>query len=75
LLEFNQRVFVYEDGNWAAKGRYKTALEDNNDISWTFDELDTLHLLIVSKQYYFSFKGLKLKFIKIRLTVITSMQL
>ena len=56
LLEFNQRVFVYEDGNWAAKGCYKTALEDNNDISWTFDELDTLHLLIVSKQYNFGSK-------------------
>jgi hypothetical protein len=50
LLEFNQRVFVYEDGSWAAKGHYETALEDNNDISWMFDELDTLHLLIVSKQ-------------------------
>jgi hypothetical protein len=45
LLEFNQRVFVYEDGNWAAKGRYETALEDNDDILWTFDELNTLHLL------------------------------
>jgi hypothetical protein len=75
LLEFNQRVFVYKDGNWAAKGHYKTALEDNDDISWMFDELDTLHLLIVNKQYYFSSKGLKLKFIKIRLTVITFIQL
>jgi hypothetical protein len=56
LLEFNQRVFVYEDGNWAAKGRYETALEDNDNIMWTFDELDTLHLLIVSKPYYFGFK-------------------
>ena len=56
MLEFNQRVFVYEDSNWAAKGRYETALEDNDDISWTFDELDTLHLLIVSKQYYFGSK-------------------
>jgi hypothetical protein len=49
LLEFNQRVFVYEEGNWAAKGRYETALEDNDNIMWTFDEVDTLHLLIVSE--------------------------
>ena len=56
LLEFNQRVFVYEDGNWAVKGRYETALVDNDDISWTFDELNTLHLLIASKQCYFGSK-------------------
>jgi hypothetical protein len=57
LLEFNQRIFVYEDGNWAAKGRYETALEDNDDVMWTFDKgLDTLHVLIVSKSCYFGFK-------------------
>jgi hypothetical protein len=47
---------VYEDSNWAEKGCYETALEDNDDILWTFDELDTLHLLVVSEQYYFSSK-------------------
>jgi hypothetical protein len=56
LLEFNQRVFVYEEGNWAAKGRYETALEDNDDIMWTFDGHDMLHLCIVSKPYCFGFK-------------------
>ena len=48
LLEYNQRVFVFEEGNWSAKGRYETALEDNDNIMWTFDGIDKLHLLIVS---------------------------
>ena len=58
MLEFNQRIFVYEDGTWAAKGRYKIALEDNDDAIWTFDEgFDVLHVLIVSKQLLFCFQG------------------
>ena len=56
LLEFNQRVYVYEEGNWSAKGHYETALKDNDDIMWTFDEVDTLHLLIISEPQYFGFK-------------------
>ena len=56
LLEFNQRVYVYEEGSWSAKCCYETALEDNNDIMWTFNEFDMLHLLIVSEPQYFSFK-------------------
>ena len=47
---------MYEDGNWAAKGCYETALEDNDDIMWTFDEVDTLHLLIVSELDNVGFK-------------------
>ena len=52
----SQLVYVYEEGNWSAKGHYETALEDNNDIMWTFDEVDTLHLLIVSESQYFGLK-------------------
>ena len=35
LWEFNQRVYVYEEGNWSAKGRYETALEDNDEVLFT----------------------------------------
>jgi hypothetical protein len=56
-LEFNQRVFVYEDDTWAAKGRYENALEDNDHALWSFDNgQDTLHMLIVSQLYYFHFQ-------------------
>ena len=53
-------VYVYEDGDWAAKGCYGTALEDNDDIMWTFDEVDTLHLLIESELDNFGFQVLNL---------------
>lgn len=59
LLELNQRIYVYEDDTWAAKGRYETALEDNDDAMWTFDEslnLDVLYVLVVSESYFFSFR-------------------
>ena len=57
LLELNSRVFVYEDDTWAVKGRYENALEDNDDAMWMFDKgFDVLHLLIVSKLYFFFYK-------------------
>ena len=34
FLEYNKRVFVYEEGDWSVKGRFKAALEDNDPIFW-----------------------------------------
>ena len=49
LLDFNRRVFIYEDDMWAIKGRFETALEDNESVLWTYDNgQDILRLLIVS---------------------------
>lgn len=53
LLELNSRIFVYEDDAWAVKGRYENALEDNDNVMWTFDDgHDILRLLIVSDPYF-----------------------
>ena len=30
----NNRIFVYEEGNWSVKGRFKTALEEDEPIVW-----------------------------------------
>ena len=59
LLDFNRRVFVYEDDMWAIKGRYETALEDNESALWTYSNgQDVLQLLIVSKIcFLFYFKN------------------
>ena len=55
LLELNSRIFVYEDDTWAVKGRYENALEDNDDVMWTFDDgHDILRLLIVSNPNFFN---------------------
>ena len=53
LLELNSRIFIYEDNTWAVKGRYQDALEDNDDVMWTFDGgYDELYLLIVSNNFF-----------------------
>lgn len=47
--EFNQRVFVNEDDTWEVKGRYNTALEDDDDANWIFEnDQNILKLLVVS---------------------------
>ena len=49
VLDHNQRVFVYEDDVWTMKGRYETALEDDEDAVWTYESSqDILRLFIVS---------------------------
>lgn len=54
FLELNSRIFVYEDDTWAIKGRYDNALEDDEDVAWTFDDgHDILRLLVVSDSYFF----------------------
>ena len=48
LSDSNQRIFVYEDDVWAVKGRFETALEDDEDAEWSFlDGQDILRVLIV----------------------------
>ena len=55
LLELNSQIFVYEDDTWAVKGLYENALEDNDDVMWTFDDgHDILRLLIVSNPNFFN---------------------
>jgi len=48
-LEQNQQVFVYKEDLLAIKGRYETALADNDEISWSVSiNKFILKLLIVS---------------------------
>ena len=49
MVEFNHCVFVYEEDLWAVKGRFETALENNDNVLWMHDNVqDILQLLIVS---------------------------
>ena len=44
----NQCIFVYKDDMWAVKGRFETALEDDDDAVWTFaNGQDILQVLVV----------------------------
>ena len=41
---------------WAVKGRFETALEDNDDAVWTFvDGQDILQVLVVRKFFFLLF--------------------
>ena len=33
----NYRIYVHEEGSWNMKGRYKDAVEDDEDITWVTD--------------------------------------
>jgi hypothetical protein len=56
FLERNQRIFVYEDNFWAVKGRYTTAVEDDDNADWkVLDDQFCLRLLIVGVYFYQSF--------------------
>ena len=48
-LDDNHRIFVHEDDMWTVKGRYNHALEDDDDVSWTYEKgNDVLRFLLVS---------------------------
>ena len=48
FLEHNQQIFVFEDNLWAVKGRYETAVVDNDDVDWSIvQDQFRLRLLIV----------------------------
>jgi len=49
FIDDNHRVFVYEDEMWTIKGRYETALEDNGEATWTYENgQDIMRFLVVS---------------------------
>ena len=48
FVDDNHRVFVYEDDMWTVKGRYDHALENDDDVSWTYENgQDVLRFLII----------------------------
>lgn len=48
-LDLNQRIYVSEEGNWVAKGRYKDAIADDEEVEWLVAEgKSILHLWTVS---------------------------
>ena len=50
---YSPRIFVYEDDMWTVKGRYDHALEDDDDVSWTYENgHDVLRFLLVSFSWY-----------------------
>ena len=55
FLELNQRIFVYDDDQWMIKVRYQMALEDDEDITWTYENgQDLARILIVSSLLFIS---------------------
>ncbi|KAG6913812.1 hypothetical protein DXG01_004140, partial [Tephrocybe rancida] len=52
IKTYNHHIFLYEEGSWIAKGRYKQAIEDNEDtVEWNLDNSElTLHFLLSSFQ-------------------------
>ena len=54
FLELNQCIFVYDD-EWIIRGRYSTALEDSEDLTWAYENgQDFVQLLIVSTLLFIS---------------------
>jgi hypothetical protein len=37
FVDDNHHVFVYEDDMWTVKGMYERALENDDDVSWTYE--------------------------------------
>jgi len=49
FIDDKHRVFVYEDEMWTIKGQYETALEDNGEATWTYENgQDIMRFLVVS---------------------------
>ena len=52
IIDDNHCVFVYEEEMWTIKGRYETALEDNREATWSYENgQDIMHFLVVSIFY------------------------
>lgn len=58
LIEFNRRVYVHEDGVWAVKGRYQSALEDDDVVAW--DDEDGKLILRIAAVIILSHKFLSI---------------
>jgi hypothetical protein len=52
-VEFNRRVYVWEDDLWAVKGRYQSAVEDDDTVVW--DTQDGKLVLRVAMVRYFHY--------------------
>jgi hypothetical protein len=55
LVDGNRRVYVWDDDVWAVKGRYETALMDDDPVAW--DEQGgrlVLRIAAVRHLYYMS---------------------
>jgi hypothetical protein len=45
----NRHIFLHENSVWNIKGRYETAIEDDEDAVWTcHNGEDVLRILVVS---------------------------
>jgi hypothetical protein len=48
-LDENRRIFLYENSVWNIKGRYETAMEDDDEAMWMeHDGDDVMRILVVS---------------------------
>ena len=55
IIDDNHRVFVYEEEIWTIKGQYETALEDNKEATWSYENgQDIICFLVVSIFYSIS---------------------
>ena len=49
FLGENRHIFLHENSVWNIKGRYETAIEDDEDAMWTCNNgEDILRILVVS---------------------------
>ncbi|KAG6904146.1 hypothetical protein DXG01_012275, partial [Tephrocybe rancida] len=45
----NHCIFVYEEGLWVIKGRFESAIKENDDVEWTINGTEySLHILLSS---------------------------
>jgi hypothetical protein len=50
------RIFTFEDGLWNVRGRYETALEENEELVWSnLGGEHVTHILMASISFLFYF--------------------
>src|SRR3954451_6268309 len=64
MSEFNSHIFVQEDGLWAIRGRWTTAITDNDPIDWETSSNGKLCLsLLCVSSYMFIYIYLFVEFL------------
>jgi hypothetical protein len=59
VLDYNQRIYNQDDGIWNIKGRYKMAMELDEDLVWTKNKGGLVtHILAVSLINLYSYIAL-----------------
>jgi hypothetical protein len=54
-IESNMRIHIYEENDWNIKGKYETALEDDEEVTWMkIDRNYVLPIWLVSDSLIFS---------------------